>query len=85
MNDVAPPETPAGRPVWSSRRTVRLVRRTFAALARSWHDTRYLNERLLAANRPWEQLGPLRWQHEAGSWRIVGSYLPDDPPGHRPP
>ena len=84
MNDVAPTETPAGRPVSSSTRSVRLVRRTLAALARNWQDTLYLNERLLAARRPWEHLGPLRWQHEAGRWRIVGSYLPDDAPGHGP-
>jgi hypothetical protein len=61
----------------SRRRTAGPIRRTFAALARNWHDTLYLQRRLLDARRPWDQQGPLRWQHAPGGWRVVGAYLPD--------
>jgi hypothetical protein len=79
MSDLEPTESPVGQPNSSSSRIYRLGRRTLAALVRNWHDTRYLNERLLDARRPWEQQGPLRWRHEPGRWRLLGSCLPDDP------
>jgi hypothetical protein len=65
-------------------RTARLIRRMFAALARNWQDTRYLQRRLLDTQRPWDQQGPLRWQHAPGGWRMVGAYLPDDGCAARP-
>jgi hypothetical protein len=64
-----------------SSRAARLVWRAVAGLRRNWHDTLYLERRLLDSQRPWERDGPLRWQRELGGWRMVGSYLPD---GRRP-
>ena len=54
----------------------RPVRRLIDSLVRGWHDSVYLHQRLLEANRPWEQEGPLHWRRELGGWRIVGSRLP---------
>ena len=74
-----------GIEIASRSRTARLSRRAFAALARNWHDTLWLERRLLDAQRPWDQQGPLRWQHGPGGWRMVGAYLPDDGRIARPP
>ena len=41
-------------------------------------DTVYLHERLLEAQRPWEQQATIRWRRQIGGWRLVGSYLPED-------
>ena len=46
------------------------------SLVRGWHDSVYLHQRLLEAQRPWEQEGPLHWRRELGGWRVVGSRLP---------
>jgi hypothetical protein len=54
----------------------RLVRRLIASLVRGWHDSVYLHQRLLEAQRPWEQEGPLHWRREPGGWRVVGTCLP---------
>jgi hypothetical protein len=78
MNDRICSETAASDSTSPSGSAARLVRRTFAALNRNWHDTLYLERRLLDAQRPWEQSGPLRWQPAPGGWRVVGAYLPDD-------
>jgi hypothetical protein len=78
MHDGIPFETPSARQNPSTRWMARVARRTLAALARNWRDTRYLHGRLLDAQRPWEQHGPLRWQHELGGWRLVGAHLSDD-------
>lgn len=78
MTDWTSFEAPAAGPTSSSSRTARLVRRTVAALGRNWHETLYLQRRLVDARRPWDERGPLRWQHQLGGWRMVGSYLPDD-------
>jgi hypothetical protein len=77
MNDAIRPGNPSGRSNSSGSRTARLAHRLLAALARNWRDTLYLNERLVRAQRPWEQQGPLRWRRERGGWRMVGAYLPD--------
>jgi hypothetical protein len=59
-------------------RTARLTRRVLDALGRNWRDTVYLQARLLEAQRPWEQQGPLHWRRQlGGGWRMVGSYLPE--------
>jgi hypothetical protein len=78
MNDGTRPETSAAGSITSRSRLARLTSRMFAALARNWHDTVYLERRLLDAQRPWDQQGPLRWQRELGGWRVVGAYLADD-------
>ena len=54
----------------------RFVRRLIDSLVRGWHDSVYLHERLLEAQRPWDQEGPLHWRRELGGWRVVGSRLP---------
>ena len=77
MNDEIRSEARLVRLAW----LVGLVRRALAGLRRNWHDTLYLEQRLLDGQRPWEHDGPLRWQRELGGWRMVGSYLPD---GGRP-
>ena len=48
----------------------------FAALVQAWRDGVYVQERLLAAQRPWEREGPLRWRRELGGHRLDGAYLP---------
>ena len=79
MNDAKHSEIRSSGPFGAGSRVGRLSRRALDALARNWHDTVYLHQRLMAAQRPWEQQAPLRWRHQlGGGWRIVGSYLPEE-------
>ena len=50
--------------------------RAAGLLRRGWQDARYLNERLVQLQTPWEDEGPLRWRRHLRGWRLVGSGLP---------
>jgi hypothetical protein len=79
MNESHRPDTRSDSESKRPRR--RLGRRALDGLARSWRDTVYLHERLLEAQRPWEQQATIRSRRQIGGWRLVGSYLPDDDVG----
>ena len=80
------PQNPTGGPRPAGRRLGRLTRRALDALARNWRDTVYLHQRLMEAQRPWEQQATLRWRRQlGGGWRIVGSYLPEEDSTSSPP
>jgi hypothetical protein len=86
MSAAKHPQIPAGGPLPAGRRLGRLTRRALDALARNWRDTVYLHQRLMEAQRPWEQQATLRWRRQlGGGWRIVGSYLPEEDSTSSPP
>jgi hypothetical protein len=65
-------------------RSARRTRIVLRAILKVWGDLLYLHECQLRANRPWEQEGPLRWTHELGGSRLIGSETPRPSISHPP-